>query len=133
MWSLGIPIATWAILYEEKLYLRSRDVLLKYGFLYKGFKGSSYFWESVIMLRKVAIIFVATLLSTWGEIIQAYILMLLLFFFGISTAKLNPYLKRTLNFLEVFSLFSGLVSVYVGLFFLTSISSDESETLESDL
>lgn len=123
VWSFGIPVGTWAILAEEKPRLQNREVRLKYGFLYKGFKPSAYYWESFIMLRKVAIIFVASLLSTWGEIIQAYILIFLLFFFGLATARISPYLSRTLNYLEMFSLFSALVSVYLGLFFLTSTSS----------
>ena len=49
------------------------------------------------MLRKVAIIFVSAILSVWGSIIQAYVLLLVLTAFTLLTLRIRPYKKRDLN------------------------------------
>lgn len=51
------------------------------------------------MFRKIAIIFVSAILSVWGSIIQAYVLLLVLTTFTVLTVRIRPYKKRDLNHL----------------------------------
>ena len=66
----------------------------KYGFLFNGYHPRTYYWESVIMYRKVAMIFVSVCLQALGTRIQAFSVFLLIIFFVVMTAKRRPYLTR---------------------------------------
>ena len=92
----------------------------RYGFLYKGYKMRTYYWESVVMFRKVAMIFIAVFLRSAGTRIQAFIVFILLLFFVIVTEEKKPYTTRKLNTLEVFSLVASCVTIYSGFFFLSA-------------
>lgn len=115
-----MPLVAWRSLSHVRHRLHTKEVKEKYGFLYNGFKNEAYFWESIIMFRKIAIIFVSAILSLWGSIIQAYVLLLVLTTFTVLTLRIKPYKKRDLNQLEVISLVCSLISSYTGLYFLTS-------------
>ena len=72
----------------------NQDVKEKYGFLYNGYKFTSYYWESVIMYRKVAMIFIAVFLKASGSKIQAFVVFLIILAFVLITARVKPYLTR---------------------------------------
>ena len=95
----------------------------RYGFLFKGYKQHTYYWESVVMLRKVAMIFIAVFLRSAGTRIQALVVFILLLFFVILTEEKKPYLTRKLNTLEVISLVTSCVTIYSGFFFLSATES----------
>lgn len=44
-------------------------VKIKYGFLYKGYKRDNYYWEIVIMYRKICCLCVAVFLNNFGVIV----------------------------------------------------------------
>ena len=103
--------------------------ILRYGFLFKGYKQRTYYWEAVVMLRKVAMIFIAVFLRSAGTRIQAFVIFIFLLFFVILTEEKKPYLIRKLNTLELISLVTSCVTIYSGFFFLsasdpTSVSFD---------
>ena len=91
----------------------------KYGFLYTGYKEKNYYWESILMIRKVSILSIGTFLSPWGDLIRAYFLMIFLTIFLFHTSRQRPYKQRALNTLETTSLASLLGSVFLGLFFFS--------------
>ena len=43
--------------------LNSPEFKARFGFLFKGFKPKLYFWELVVLLRKIAIMFVLVYLK----------------------------------------------------------------------
>jgi hypothetical protein len=50
------------------------DVKGKFGFLYNGYRNpQAYYWEIVIMYRKIAIIFIQIFLAQLGKIVQVSI------------------------------------------------------------
>ena len=102
--------------------LHNLEVKEKYGFLYKGYKVDSYYWECVIMYRKVAMIFISVFLNGIGTMIQALVVMVLLVFFIVVTQRYKPYYSRQLNDLEIVSLITSCITFYCGLFFLSSKS-----------
>ena len=126
LWVLGIPLATWLLLYESQDQLYTKTIKSKYGFLFNGYQPSSYYWESVIMYRKVAMIFVSVFLQALGTRIQAFSVFLLIIFFVVLTAKKRPYLTRQLNELEQISLITSGITIYSGIFFLSSLDSSSS-------
>jgi hypothetical protein len=82
-------------------------IFQRYGILYNGYRPSRWFWESIIMVRKVAVQVVANLLTVAG-----FRLVLLLLVLGncvLAQAKLQPYKHPLLNQLEILSLGSLLL------------------------
>jgi hypothetical protein len=58
VWGAGIPIFAFLLLNAEKTKLLKIDVKERFGFLYNGYKKKLYFWEVIIMYRKVAMVFI---------------------------------------------------------------------------
>ena len=56
------------LLTRDKEHLKEVDVKEKLGFLYNGYKIDYYYWEVVIMYRKIFIIMVAIFLENLGTI-----------------------------------------------------------------
>ena len=50
----------------------------KFGFLYRGYRKDFFFWEIIIMYRKIGLIFIAVFISSYGVIAQALIVFLFL-------------------------------------------------------
>ena len=74
------------------------------GYLYNGYLLHAYYWESIILYRKVVMVMVSSLLSSFGKKIQAGIVF---GFLGISLAHHNvvkPYMFVRLNWLETISI-----------------------------
>ncbi len=119
-WALGIPGFGLLLLRRHRASLRALEVKERYGFLYKGYKLDTYYWESVTMYRKVAMIFIAVFLNGIGTMVQALVVILLLVFFVVLTQQMRPYSSRRLNQLELLSLVTSWVSFYCGLYFLSA-------------
>ena len=59
--------------------LDDRDVKVSYGFLYLGYRKDKYWWELVILGRKVAILFNIVWLNNISPSIQALVGLLILY------------------------------------------------------
>ena len=94
------------------------EVKEKYGFLYNGYRKQYYYWEVIIMYRKIIIIFIAVFVSNFGYITQALLIFILVIVFLIINMKLKPFGQVALNDLETLSLTATMITVYCGLFFM---------------
>ena len=63
LWGLGIPAAVWLLMKKDREKLDTIAVKQKFGFMYNGYKRSDFFWEVVIMYRKIGMIGVAVFLN----------------------------------------------------------------------
>ena len=77
-----------------------------------------YFWEVVIMYRKIMVIFIAVFIASFGAITQALFVFLLVIVFLIINLKLKPFTQVALNDLESMSLVASMITVYCGIFFM---------------
>ena len=100
VWALGIPLGAFFFLFRLRSRLSSEAAKDKFGFLYNGYRLRHYYWESVIMFRKVAMIFITIFLSSFGKIVQALAVLLLLIVYLYFTFTRRPYMTRRLNELE---------------------------------
>ena len=62
-WGIGIPFFALILILRNKDTLTEIKTKEKLGFLYNGYKKEYYFWEILIMYRKIVIIFIAIFLS----------------------------------------------------------------------
>lgn len=60
MWSVGIPLGAFLVLYTNRKSLNSRETRLKYGFLHNGFVKKFWYWETVVFARKFAVLIISS-------------------------------------------------------------------------
>lgn len=59
VWGLGIPFFALVLMYRERHHLERVTTKEKFGFLYNGYQSQYFYWEIVIMYRKIAMIFIS--------------------------------------------------------------------------
>ena len=69
VWGIGIPATVLAMMRKEKDRFDTVAVKQRFGFLYNGYKRHNYFWEIIIMYRKIICIFIAVFLNRIGIIV----------------------------------------------------------------
>ena len=130
-WGLGIPLGVFMLMRKEKERLNTVNVRKQFGFLYNGYKPHNYFWEIVIMYRKIACIFIAVFLNRIGIIVQALVLIILLIGFLQVNNTNRPFKTRSLNDIENMSLATQIITIYCGIFFISGKSA-ESESFNKN-
>ena len=70
VWGLGIPTFAALLMFRDRHKLMHIQVREKYGFLFRGYKKRFFYWESIIMYRKILIIFIQVFLVRYGVITQ---------------------------------------------------------------
>lgn len=78
VWGLGIPFFAFTLLTRVRKDLDSIRTREKYGFLYRGYRKDFYYWEIVIMYRKITLIFISVFISSIGVIAQALVVFMVL-------------------------------------------------------
>lgn len=106
VWGLGIPATIFVMMRKESGKLDTQGVKQKFGFLFNGYKRNNYFWEIVIMYRKILCIFIAVLIKYIGKgvIMEAMVMLIVLLFFLQANSQRRPFLNRALNDIENLSL-----------------------------
>ena len=57
VWGIGVPAFCLLLLFKKfRKRLNEVNVKVRFGFLYNGFEKTEYYWEFVIMYRKIVII-----------------------------------------------------------------------------
>jgi hypothetical protein len=125
VWGLGIPFFALVLMYRDRNRLDQVETKEKFGFLYNGYTQALFFWEIVIMYRKIAMIFISVFIQPQGVISQALLVFLLMIAFLVANLKKKPYLSISLNDLETISLLTSTLSIYCGIFFIADIPSKD--------
>jgi hypothetical protein len=119
IWGLLVPLLVLLYLSRTRRELSEINTKLRFGFLYNGFKRSKFYWEFLIMLRKVLIICVVVFIGNQSVPVQALSLVLLLLNFLILQYLAKPYASNELNQMELRSIFVASVTIFCGLYYLT--------------
>lgn len=70
VWGVGIPFFAYLLLLREKHKLGTLELREKFGFLYNGYKKQFFYWETLIMYRKLSLVIIAVIISSYGVITQ---------------------------------------------------------------
>jgi hypothetical protein len=132
VWGIGIPFLGVNLLRAHKDELDSEKIKKELGFLYSGYKYSSYYWEMTIMTRKMVLIFVATFFATKGKTYQALMVQIVIAIFLVSHCYQKPFLNKAYNIMEGLSLIAAFVTMYAGYYFLAGSDSSEMTTTSSN-
>ena len=76
VWVLGIPLFALILILKERKALDSLATREKLGFLFSGYKHRFFYWEIIIMYRKIFLIFIQVFLIYYTVITQVSILSL---------------------------------------------------------
>jgi len=72
LFAVGIPALAGLRLWWVRARVDDPDVVATMGFLMEGFKPETFFWEIVIMVRKLAIVAITVVVEPWGVQVQTY-------------------------------------------------------------
>lgn len=124
VWGLGIPTLALVLLVRNRSNLRSVEVKTKYGFLYIGYKYNNFYWELIILYRKICIAFTSVFLSSISVEVQALSVMIVILVAFNLQLRYMPYENLELNMMETRSIIVAGITIYCGLYFLTNDLSD---------
>lgn len=124
VWIFGLPIVCLLNLYRLRRGLLDPLTQLKFSFLYKGYHNKWYFWEFVILYRKVALVCAAVFLSTVSIMVQALSVLAILLMALFTQLQVQPFNLPVFNRLELKSILVSSVTIYSGLFYQTESIGD---------
>ena len=123
LYSAGIPIASFYMLYKRKHKLKTDEsTVSRFGFLYLGYQV--WWWEIIIMTRKVLMVLIDVVLAPAGVAVQALMAMLLLSAMFAVTLVVKPFENPILQALELASLLVSLSTLWMGSFFWAANDND---------
>ncbi|KAJ9468467.1 Teneurin-m, partial [Diplonema papillatum] len=114
VYGFGIPLVGYFLLRIRRKQLHTKQVLGTLGFLYSGFRRRRYYWEMVIMIRKMVLVFTVVFLDDTQRY-QLYTAIWTMFFFTLLNIFLRPFKFKVLWSLENFSLIAITISLNIGL------------------
>ena len=122
VYALGIPSLAVFLLYrmkkKQKLF-QSRDISYTasvYQFLYGGYRLEAYYWEAIIMFRKVSLNLVLVVMAPSPPLAQALTVLYVLLLFLAFHVKKKPYSNDKLNFIEMYSLMLATAILAAGMY-----------------
>lgn len=98
----------------------SRAIGQQFSFLHKGYTSVHFYWEFIILYRKVALIAVSVFFSLVSTVTQAISVLAVILVYMSLQVRYKPYLSPTYHRLELKSLVTSLLTLYIGLYFQAS-------------
>lgn len=111
LWVIGAPSLALLVLVRNKNKLGELGCMLKYGFLYSGYKRERYWWEFVTTLRKIAMVGCTVFIS---DVVKSSMLMLIVTIALFIHAKLEPFSDMRIQNFESLSLFTCYLQLFAG-------------------
>jgi len=119
IWGAGVPSGILCFLIKRRRELKSIKMKCKFGFFYNGYRLSHFYWEFLILYRKIIIISLVVFVGNYSVKIQALTIMAVLFGFLCLQYWQEPFNDPQLNRLELKAIFVAGVTIYCGLYYLT--------------
>ena len=119
VWVLLLPAVTLVYLCTHRSKLDALESKFKFGFLVNGYSRSAFYWEFVILYRKVAVVCFSVFLSTKATDIQAHSLLVVLLVAYLLHRSVQPYTTKQLNQLESRGILVSTVTIYSGMYFIS--------------
>lgn len=101
--------------------LTESQLKLFFGFFYFGYKPNFYFWEFVIMFRKILMI-LSSLIPEERLFTKGYVVLFLNAGSGFLQNQKCPFIDPALNSLEIKANIASMITILLGLFYLTNLS-----------
>jgi hypothetical protein len=119
VWGIGVPSFILGVLVRRHRLLYRVSTKARFGFLYNGFKRTHFYWEFLILYRKILIISLAVFLGSESVPVQALSVMVILVSFLFLQYWQEPYTIDELNKMELRAILTASITIYCGLYYLT--------------
>ncbi|KAJ6230744.1 insulin-like growth factor binding protein [Anaeramoeba flamelloides] len=116
LYIIGIPLLIIYLLIKNSKMLNEKEFDLKFGLLCSRYSKNFFFWEIIIMVRKLFFVICKIYLFNYA-ILQTVLIILVLLFALIFQFKYKPYLEKRHNFLEIILLSIPQLILFAGLVF----------------
>ena len=118
----------WAY-YKNRMQERDRETLLKYGFFYYAYKSHLFFWDLLILIRKMLLLFINIFLMTQVDInkdltpiLLVFIIMVISVLLQYHFAPFNEEKFNIVNNVESVSLSTLVMTILATLFYFGETS-----------
>lgn len=112
VWGFGVPIYIFYKLYGFRKNLFDEKTKCKYGFLFNGYLHNYYFWDFIILTKKILIIFLTVFMeSKFKTYLQSLLLITFLTVFFILQLYFKPFIKNDLNEIEKLASLAALITI----------------------
>jgi hypothetical protein len=116
---LGVPVSSGVFLWRARVRIHhDPELQTRFSFLYEGYKTRFCFYESLVLMRKLALVAVTTFFpraaATSGAYVMAIMLGVMLASFWIHL-KMQPYTVAVLDQLELLSMGGSIITFWLGL------------------
>ncbi|CAG9312596.1 unnamed protein product [Blepharisma stoltei] len=120
IWVIAVPLLAFLNLIKNKKHLEEIWMKKRYSFLCDGYNSKHYYWEFLILYYKVILISCSVFLSNISTNIQALTAALFFVLFLYLHTRNEPFSEAFFNKTETFSRLASLISILIGLCFLTN-------------
>ena len=120
IWVIGLPTACLVKLVSSKRMLSDPLIRVQFSFLFKGYRAEWYFWEFVILYRKIVIVCTSVFLTTVSIVVQALSMLAVVLVCLFLQLYVKPFVGASFNTLELKALLASLLTIYAGLYFQTN-------------
>jgi len=117
VWCIGLPSLCLIAMIRARNHLMSSSVCMQFSFLFKGYTPKHFYWEFVIVYRKMALICSSVFFSLVSTMAQALSVLAILLVYLSLQVHVKPFFLPGYHHLELKSLLASLVTLYVGLYF----------------
>merc|ERR1719204_1338685 len=120
----GLPLYVLKRLYNNRDELTkpfervNKNIVNRYHFLFKGYEPEFYYWEIIVMIRKILMVCVAVYMS-YDIQVQALCATLLVVICLCVHSLACPYVTDAMDGLELLSLFGSFCTYFFGQFLFT--------------
>lgn len=124
VWGIFIPVFLIYFTHRNKKFFNELHIKQRYGFVIAGFKSERYYWEIVIIYRKILVISASIVFGSLTVELQTLSVLIILLIASYMQTELNPFLDKNMNKMEFRSIIVSIVTIYCGLYYLTPNVSD---------
>eukprot|EP01016_Furgasonia_blochmanni_P027987 TRINITY_DN2940_c0_g3_i8.p1 TRINITY_DN2940_c0_g3~~TRINITY_DN2940_c0_g3_i8.p1 ORF type:complete len:374 (+),score=22.04 TRINITY_DN2940_c0_g3_i8:207-1328(+) len=121
IWILILPLCALLVIHRNRNQLDTPRMKIKYLFLYNGYTSRRYFWEFVIMYRKITMGLIAVFISDNLLFLKCMLLLMLLFLSILLQMKCKPYIKDELNQVDLTATTVSVATLYAGIFYVVQV------------
>ena len=129
LWGLFAPGFVLIFILKNRQHLNDEGMRSRFGFLLLGYKSNLFFWEFIIIYRKIAIVLISVFLSTVSNSVQGQAAFLVLIIAFYIQSVYLPFQVDKLNKLEQMSILTAATTIYCGLWYMTEDMGAEMEIL----
>ena len=125
LWGLLAPGFILFFILKNRKRLHEDSMKSKFGFLLLGYKPHLFYWEFIIVYRKIFVVLISVFLSTVSHSIQGLAAFLVLIIAYYISSVYSPFTVDRLNRLELKSILTAATTIFCGLLYLTNDIGEE--------